>query len=82
MALGIDPWFMVRLGLLEYYPEVHAVIEKVLPTPILTKNEEALIKSFREVTDYSDPEFRFHGGDTKIVASYFVNKPASTTTSV
>ncbi len=73
VALDVDPWFMVRLGLLEYFPEVHAVIEKVMPAPLLTKNEEAMIASFRKVTNYSDPEFRFHGGKTKVIASYFID---------
>jgi hypothetical protein len=68
---------MVRLGLLEYYPEIHAAIEKVMPSPILTQNEIAMLKSFRELTDYSDPAFVFHGPETKIVASYIVNRPAS-----
>jgi transcriptional regulator with XRE-family HTH domain len=79
LALGQDPWFVVRLGILEYYPEVYAAIEKAAPAPILTKNEIAMLKSFREMTDYFDPEFIFHGPETKIVASYFVNKPAPTT---
>jgi transcriptional regulator with XRE-family HTH domain len=79
IALNIDAWFLVRLALLEYYPELHGVIEKVMPSPILTKNEIAMLKSFRDMTDYSDPEFFFHGPETKIVASYFVNKSTSTT---
>ncbi len=78
IALGQDPWFVVRLGILEYYPEVYAAIEKAAPAPILTKNEIAMLKSFRELTDYSDPAFVFHGPETKIVASYFVNKSEST----
>lgn len=73
MALNVDAWFLVRLALLEYYPELHGVIEKVMPSPILTANEKAMLESFREATDYSDPEFRFHSSGTKIVASYFVN---------
>ncbi len=76
MALDVDPWFMVRLGLLEYYPEIHAVIEKVMPAPILTKNEIEMLNSYRKLTDYSDIPFVFHGPETKIVASYIVSKPA------
>jgi transcriptional regulator with XRE-family HTH domain len=79
IALNVDPWFLVRLALLEYYPELHGIIEKVMPSPILTKNEIAMLKSFRELTDYSDPAFIFHGPETKIVASYIVNRPVPTT---
>lgn len=79
IALNVDAWFLVRLALLEYYPELHGVIEKVMPSPILTKNEIGMLKSFREMTDYSDPEFFFHGPDTKIVASYYVSRPPAST---
>ncbi len=82
MALDVDPWFMVRLGLLEYYPEIHAVIEKVMPAPILTKNEIEMLNSYRKLTDYSDVPFIFHGPETKVVASYIVNRPAVSTPTV
>ena len=71
-ALNVDAWFLVRLALLEYYPELHSVIENVMPSPILTANEKIMLQSFRDATDYSDPEFRFHSSGTKIVASYFI----------
>lgn len=74
IACGVDPLFFMRLALLEYYPEVHATLESVLPAPILTQNEQALIQSFRRATDYSDPEFRFASNDTKLVASCFIVK--------
>jgi transcriptional regulator with XRE-family HTH domain len=73
LALNVDAWFLVRLALLEYYPNLHRVIEKVMPAPVLTSNEKAMLESFRQATDYSDPEFRFHNSGTKIVASYSAN---------
>jgi transcriptional regulator with XRE-family HTH domain len=76
IALNVDSWFLLRLALLEYYPEVHSVLETLLPSPILTQNEIAMLKSFRELTDYADPAFVFHGPETKIVASYIINRPA------
>jgi hypothetical protein len=74
IAVGVDPLFLMRLALIEYYPEVHSILESVLPAPILTKNEEALIKSFRKMTDYSDPPFLFTSNETKVVASCFIEK--------
>ncbi len=74
IAMNVDPLFLMRLALLEYYPEAHSILESVLPAPILTRNEEALVKSFRKVTDYSDPEFRFTDSATKIVVSCFIAK--------
>lgn len=58
-ALNVDGWFLLRLALLEYYPEVHSVLEALLPSPVLTANEKAMLESFRYATDYADPEFRF-----------------------
>ncbi len=77
VALEQDPWFVVRLGILEYYPEVYAAIEKAVPSSILTKNEVEMLKSYRKITDYSDVPFIFHGPETKIVASYVVSRPVS-----
>ncbi len=77
LALDVDPWFLVRLGMLEYYPEVHAVIEKIMPAPLLTKNEIEMLKSYRKLTDYSDVPFLFHGPETTIVASYVMSRSVS-----
>ena len=73
-ALEVDAWFFVRLALLEYYPQLHAIIESVSPSLILTKNEIEMIKSFRKVTDYADPEFRFNSSETRIIAGFRVSK--------
>ena len=73
-ALEVDAWFFVRLALLEYYPQLYAIIEKVAPSPMLTKNEMAMLKSFREVTDFSDPEFRFNSNEVSIIAGFKVKK--------
>ena len=78
IALGQDPWFVVRLGILEYYPEIFTAIEKASPMMILTQNEIAMLKSYRELTDYSDAPFIFHGPETKVVASYIVSRPTAT----
>lgn len=74
-ALEVDAWFFLRLALLEYYPQLYAIIEKVAPSPlILTKNEIAMIKSFREVTDFADPVFRFNSSEVSIIAGFKVKK--------
>lgn len=75
-ALEVDGWFFVRLALLQYYPQLYKIIETVSPSLILTKNEIEMIQSFRKVTDYADPEFRFNSSETRIIAGFRVSNPA------
>src|SRR5215472_8170302 len=52
--LGVDPVHLLRLGLDQYWPEFGTAL-KMLPAPV-TKNELAVLRLIRDVTDDVDPE--------------------------
>lgn len=47
-ALGIDPAFLFRLAMAQYWPELSKTIAQIFGT-VLTKNETALIEKVREI---------------------------------
>lgn len=49
-ALGVDPVFFFKLLLNEYAPETLSAIEEFFDTSFLTKNERALLESYRHAT--------------------------------
>jgi hypothetical protein len=53
-ALDIDPAYLLRLVLCEYLPETWLAIEEVMQTPILSRNEADLIRTFRHFSSNSD----------------------------
>ena len=54
-TLGVDPAFLMRLGLQQYWPEEAETITEVLGG-IYTENEKAIIEAIREASDHGDPE--------------------------
>ena len=53
-ALDVDPAYLLRLVLCEYLPETWEAIEEVIRTPVLSKNEADLIRTFRHISGNSD----------------------------
>ena len=58
-AIDIDPAFLFRQTMLEYYPETWQEIEKNLGAPLLTQNERKLIDDWRQMTHNADPSAVF-----------------------
>ena len=54
-AIDIDPAFLFRQTMLEYYPETWHEIEKNLGAPLLTQHERELIADWRQMTHHTDP---------------------------
>ena len=52
-ALGIDPAFLFRLAIAQYWPELGETIAQVFGT-VLTKNETALIQKIRAMMKDED----------------------------
>lgn len=56
-ALGIDPAFLLRMTMAQYWPDMADTIAKVFGT-VLTENETALITAVREIMKDEDvPHF-------------------------
>jgi hypothetical protein len=53
-AIEVDPAYLLRLVLCEYLPETWLAIEEVMQTPILSRNEAELIRTFRYFSSNSD----------------------------
>jgi transcriptional regulator with XRE-family HTH domain len=53
-ALNVDPAFLFRLALMQYWPEAADTIAQVFGT-VLTKNEQAIVEKIREFSKNSDP---------------------------
>lgn len=53
-ALDVDPAHLLRLTLLEYMPETWQAVENIMQSTILSANELALIRAYRQVTGDSD----------------------------
>ena len=49
-ALGVDPVHLLRLVMLEYFPESWESVENIMNSTVLTANGLQLIRSFRECT--------------------------------
>lgn len=53
-AIDADPAHLLRLVLNEYFPDTWADIENLMQSTVLTANELALVRAYREVTGDSD----------------------------
>lgn len=53
-AIGIDPAFLFRLGLEQYWPDQHEAIASVFGE-VITQNERALIRKIRSWNRNTDP---------------------------
>lgn len=53
-AIGADPAHLLRLVMTEYLPDTWIEIENILQSTVLTANELALVRAYREVTGDSD----------------------------
>lgn len=60
-ALDIDPAFLMRLAMTQYWPEYGQAIEAVFGT-ILTKNEVEIIEKIRSASKNTDPELTREAG--------------------
>jgi transcriptional regulator with XRE-family HTH domain len=54
-AINVDPAFLFRLALEQYWPDVASALAPVFRT-VISRNEEKLILAFREMTNDTDPE--------------------------
>lgn len=54
-ALDVDPVHLLRLVMREYLPETWQCIEELLQSTLLTANELAMVRSYREATGDRDP---------------------------
>lgn len=54
-ALNVDPAFMFRLAVQQYWPDMHKAIADIFGT-VLTKNETRTIELIRRSTKGSDPD--------------------------
>ena len=54
-SLGVDPAYLLRLALREYFPDTYSTIEDVLSPSLLTQNEMNMVNAFRKLTLYTDP---------------------------
>lgn len=54
-ALGVDPKHLFRLTIEQHHPEVARVAHEIFGN-VVTDNEMALVRMFREVTDDVDPK--------------------------
>ena len=55
-ALDVDPAHLLRLVMNEYMPDTWQAVEDIMKSTILTANELALVRAFREVTGDSNAE--------------------------
>ena len=55
-SLGVDPAYLLRLALREYFPDTYSAIEDVLSPSLLTQNEMSIVNALRKLTLYSDPD--------------------------
>jgi hypothetical protein len=55
-ALNVDPAYLLRMVMAEYYPDTYRAVESCLGTMILTDHERNLIKAYRLITKDADPE--------------------------
>ena len=55
-AVGLDPAFLLRRVMQEYYPDTWSTIEENLGNPILTARERYLIQELRCLTENTDPD--------------------------
>ncbi len=53
-ALDVDPAHLLRLVMLEYLPETWQCVEELMQSTLLTANELALVRAYREATGDSD----------------------------
>ncbi len=54
-AIDVDPAYLLRLTMAEYFPETWTAIEAILPGKLLTKNEWRLVEEFRRLSNDTDP---------------------------
>lgn len=53
-ALDVDSAHLLRLVMLEYLPETWQCVEELMQSTLLTANELALVRAYREATGDSD----------------------------
>jgi transcriptional regulator with XRE-family HTH domain len=53
-AIDADPVYLLRLVMLEYMPDTWGAVEDIMQSTLLTANELALVRAFRDVTADSD----------------------------
>lgn len=63
-ALQVDPAYLIRLVLAEYYPETLEAVEDCLGTTILTARERQLIDAIRRCSGHTDPPIQIAESDT------------------
>lgn len=54
-ALDTDPAYLLRLALMEYFPETWGVIEQYMPQAVFTANEQELVEQYRIATGNENP---------------------------
>ena len=59
-AIGVDPVYLYKMCMAEYYPDTAKELERVFGNLLLTKNEMEIIKTVRR-SDIADPEIRSDG---------------------
>lgn len=67
-ALNVDPAFMFKLAIQQYWPEMGQAIAEIFGT-ILTRNETKMIELIRRLTKGSDPELT-HRVKRKLKAAF------------
>ena len=53
-AIGADPVHLLRLAMNEYFPETWEAVESIMQSTVLTANELALVRCYRELTGDND----------------------------
>lgn len=53
-ALDVDPAYLLRLVMLEYFPDTWESIENVIQSTVLTANELGMVQAFRAINGGSD----------------------------
>lgn len=53
-AIGADPAHLLRLVMNEYFPDTWEAVENIMQSTVLTANELALIRNYREMTGDND----------------------------
>jgi transcriptional regulator with XRE-family HTH domain len=54
-ALNVDPAYMFRLAIQQYWPDMHKAVAQIFGT-VLTRNETKMIDVIRRATKGTDPE--------------------------
>lgn len=67
-ALNVDPAFLFKLAIQQYWPEMGQAIAEIFGT-ILTRNETKMIELIRSLTKGSDPELT-HRVKRKLKAAF------------